>query len=250
MIGDIIIIEIKDELKKNEKLIAEALLETHNNINTVLKKAEIHKGEYRTQKLKYLAGENKKQTLYKENNIILKLNVEKVYFSPRLSSERKRIYKLVKPNEKILVMFSGIAVYPIVISKNTKAESITGIEKNPIAHEYAKENLKINNTPNIKLYLGDVRKVIPELDKKFDRIIMPLPKTGEDFLDLALDVSKKNTVIHFYDFEHEDEFFKGQEKVEKACHENNKDCEILNIDKCGQYSPGKYRICVDFRVKF
>ena len=86
------------------------------------------------------------------------MNVEKVYFSPRLSEERKRIFQQVKNNETILVMFSGIAVYPIVISKNTKAKAIVGIEINPIAHKYALENLKLNKISNVKLFLDDVKK--------------------------------------------------------------------------------------------
>ena len=36
----------------------------------------------------------------------------------------ERILTAVKNNERILVMFSGISVYPIVISKNSKAKEI------------------------------------------------------------------------------------------------------------------------------
>ncbi|MBD3203887.1 methyltransferase domain-containing protein, partial [Candidatus Woesearchaeota archaeon] len=248
IIGDIIIIKIPETVKSYKKEIGNALLKTHKNINTVLEKSDIHKGEFRTQDLDHLAGEKKKETLYKENNAVFKLDVEKVYFSVRLASERKRIYKQVKPGENILVMFSGIAVYPIVISKNSNAESITAIEKNPAAQEYAEKNLKLNRTKNIKLYLGDVRDVIPELDKKFDRILMPLPKTGENFLDLALSVSKKGTIIHFYDFEHETEFDKGKQKVKEACKESGINCKIIDLVACGQYAPGKYRICIDFKI--
>ena len=248
IIGDIIIIEIKEELIKHEKVIGSALLKTHKNIKTILKKSGTHSGEFRTQQLKYVAGENKKVTVYKENKVKIKLDVEKLYFSPRLSRERKRIYNLVKPDEKILVMFSGSGVYPIVISKNTQAKKIVAIEKNPIAHKYAIENLELNKTTNIELFLGDVNAIIPKLTEKFDRILMPLPKDAEDFLDLALTVSKKGTIIHFYDFEQEAELNKGQEKVKNACSHNKVKCKILKTVKCGQFSPGKFRICVDFQI--
>lgn len=145
-------------------------------------------------------------------------------------------------------MFSGCAPYLAVIARNTGANYIAGIEKNPVAHRYALENLKLNKIKNVELYCGDVRDIISHLKRKFDRILMPLPKGAEDFLDLALSACKKNSIIHFYDFEHENELSKGEEKVKEACKRNNKKVRILRTVKCGQYSPGKFRICVDFKL--
>ena len=71
-------------------------------------------------------------------------NVEKVYFSPRLATERLRIAKLVKKNESVLVMFSGSGAYPLVIAKNSNPNIIYGIEVNPIAHKYAEQNIFLN----------------------------------------------------------------------------------------------------------
>ena len=162
-IGGIIILEIKQGLIKKEKIVAEALLKLNKNIRTIIKKVGIHGGVFRTQKLKVLAGERKKETTYTENGVKIKLDVEKVYFSPRLSNERKRIMKLVKPNESILVMFSGCGPYPLVLSKNTKAKEIYGVEINPLAHKYALENIKLNKISNVDLYCGDVKEILPKL---------------------------------------------------------------------------------------
>ncbi|MEM4397007.1 MAG: 50S ribosomal protein L11 methyltransferase [Candidatus Woesearchaeota archaeon] len=252
IIGDIIIIELNGFTKNEEKEIGKALLNVNKNTKTILKKAGFFSGEFRTRKLSYVYGERKKETIYKENNVSIKLDVEKVYFSPRLSTERKRIYEQInetKKKEKILVMFSGSGIYPIVISKNTNAKLIYAIEKNPIAHKYAIENQKINKTKNIIFINGDVKKEIPKLKKKikFDRILMPLPKGAESFLDLAFSVSKKNTIIHFYDFEHENEINNAEEKIKKIA-KKKIFYKIKDIVKCGQYSPGKFRICVDFVI--
>ena len=201
IIGDIIIFsEFPKELTKKEKLIANALLKLNKNIKVITKKTKQHYGKYRLKKVKIIAGEKRKTTLHKENNVKLKLNIETCYFSPRLSNERLRIAKSIKKNEKVLVMFSGIAVYPLVISKNSDAKEIYAIEINPNAHKYAVENIILNKINNIKLFKGDVKKIIPNLNKKFDRIIMPLPKSAYKYLDLIKFVAKNNTVIHFYDF--------------------------------------------------
>ena len=234
---------------KKEKIIGSIILQNYHHIKTVLKKTKKYSGKFRTPKLKVIAGENRKETICKENDVFIKLDAEKVYFSPRMSSERKRISQLIKPNESVLVMFSGAGVYPLVIAKNSKCREIYGIEINPIAHKYALENSKKNKLENkIKLFLGDVKKIMPNLNKKFDRILMPLPKGGEYFLGLALKFIKKNGIIHFYDFEHEDELYKAGEKVKKSCEKPKRKFKILKTAKCGQYSPRFYRVCVDFLV--
>lgn len=243
IVGDLII--INDIIKKKQ---AEKLLKAHKNVKVVLAKTKKYSGKFRLPKLKIIAGEKRKETVHKENNIRLKLNPEKVYFSPRMSTERKRIFLQVKPKENILVMFSGCAPYPCVIAKNTKAKEIYGIEINPIAHKYALENLKLNKINNVKLFLGDVKKVIPKLKKRFDRVLMPLPKGGEDYTNIALKAVKKKGIVHFYDFLREDDFDKALKKIDKACKKKKKKYKILNLVKCGQFSPRVYRVCVDFRV--
>jgi len=514
VVGDIAIIDIPDELVKKEKIIAETLLNMLKNVKVVCKKAGIHKGVFRTQKLKVLAGEKRKETIHKENDVRIKIDVEKVYFSSRLSTERKRIYQLVKPGESVLVMFSGCAPYPCVIAKNSQAKYVYGIEINPEAHKLGVENLRLNKLSNVFLINDDVRKAIPvfyqkiiglksaiikeemssrlkhnpsiielhtfkpdfednfdslretikefigsgksvivhqphihlpmldmttsnmynkiykrmvslidEFDvgliihfsiemppdnklyntikkhsnlkekpkdcnsdselfqrlvanvksfkkyynniffenscvgairkkeeiirtikatgiknicidtchllynypsedlvkviediqkhcntyfhlndyknhthgsrlnessviklenvlplvtkgiteiisgdevkaedmisswqylrkfkKQFDRILMPLPKGAEDFLELALMASKKGTVIHFYDFLKEDEFYKAEDKIREACNKAKKKYKLIRTVKCGQFSPGVFRICADFRI--
>jgi len=249
IVGSLLIFsDFPPELVKKEKIIGERLLRLHKNIKTVCRKTKKYSGRFRLPKLKIIAGEKSKETLHKENGVSLKLDVEKVYFSSRLSSERKRIYGLIKKNELVLVMFSGCGVYPIVISKNSSPKEIYSIELNPIAVEYQKENILLNKIKNIKVFKGDVKKVLPRINKKFDRILMPLPKGAEDFLELVLSKVRKKGIIHFYDFVHEDEFGKAEEKINKACKKSKKKFKILEIVKCGQFSPKVFRVCVEVGV--
>ncbi|MEA3378301.1 MAG: class I SAM-dependent methyltransferase family protein [Nanoarchaeota archaeon] len=245
IIGDIAIVEIPDNLKGKEAIIGNAILKLHKNLKVVAKKAGLYSGEFRVRKLKIIAGENRKETLHKENYIKLKVNPETCYFSPRLATERHRIFNQVKPKENILVMFSGVGPYPISIAKNSNAKNIIGIEINPKAHKYAEQNIELNKIKNVKVYLGDVKDIVPKLKEKFDRIIMPLPKTADTFLAAALAVAKKGTIIHLYDFLHETEI---PDKAIKKIKRYVKKFKILEVVKCGQYSPGKYRICIDFKL--
>jgi len=229
-VGSIVILP---EDTKNSKVESNKILKELKNIKTVAIKTEIHSGVYRTKKVKILAGEKTKETIHKENNVEVKLNVESCYFSPRLSNERLRISKEIKENEDVLVIGSGVGIYPIVFSKNSKAKEIVGVEINPKAHEYALENLKLNKVDNIKLYKGNVKKV--KINKKFDRIVIPMPSNADSYLDLAVKKLKKGGIIHFYSFEPEEEI-----KLDNF--------KILKIVKCGSYGPGKFRICVDVTI--
>lgn len=166
VVGTIAILEIPPKLENKEKIIAETLLKTNKNIKTVLKKAGEHTGVFRTQKMNWLAGENTKETVHKENNVELRVDVEKTYFSTRLGTERKRITAQIKKDEHILVMFSGVAPYPLVFSKNTNAKNITGIEINKKAHELGEENIIINKAGNVNLIKGDVKKLLPNIYKQ------------------------------------------------------------------------------------
>lgn len=491
IVGDIAIIEIDDEFLDKKEIIGNAILKANPHVKTVIKKKGKHEGIFRVQKYDYVCGENKFETIHKENGVLLKLKVDETYFSVRMGSERKRIINQIKEKEDVLVMFSGIGPYPIEIAKNTKARVVYGIELNPNAHKYSiinrflnkawnflpilgdvkevsksfysysfgikssinptelknklennvnnnfsvielylthedltenddeihnlnnllktiddlkekgknvflhipmplkfeplegylnelrilgkiakekqcqiivhlppekvvKENEKLrivldkfsdyfyqenqikdeflrtfdgfnkfkdliknvcvdvshlglvlkdtekvkaeikkfsenfncyfhlnnylNNTDSVELYKGalDIKEFLDLLTfgvvevrnsdeliskeiidsfrwlsnhkKEFDRILMPLPKGGEHFLDDALSLIKDKGIVHFYDFLHETDFDLAIEKIKEACKRNSMDFKVLNFVKCGQHSPKTYRICVDFQV--
>lgn len=249
IVGKIMILEIPEELREKEKIVAEAYLESNRQVETVVKKGDIHTGIYRLRKVKILAGKRSKETIHYENGVKIKLNLEKTYFSARSANERLRIAKLVKPKEKILIMFSGAAPYPLVISKHSEATMVYGVEINPEAYNYAVENVNLNKFEDrITLCLGDVREVLPKIEKKFDRIIMPLPKTGEEFLDIALRKIKKNGMIHLYQFLNEMEINKRGKEISGICKKHKHPVKVIKKVKCGQFSPGTFRVCFDIKV--
>ncbi|MBI5389096.1 class I SAM-dependent methyltransferase family protein [Candidatus Woesearchaeota archaeon] len=251
VLGELLIFaEFPSELEKKEKVIGERILKRFKHIKTVLKKTRKFSGIFRLPKMKIIAGRRRKETLYRENGVQLLLHPEKVYFSPRLSTERKRIAELVLPNESVLVMFSGCGVYPAVIAKNAKPKHIVGIEINPAAHTYAGRNVLLNKTENITIFCGDVCKVIPSLHETFDRIIMPLPKSASDFLATTLIVVHPGTIIHLYDFVEQKNFpDESIARIDAIMKEKKQQYSIIHSTLCGQYAPGAYRACIDIRIE-
>lgn len=248
-VGDIAIVDIPEQLEHKQKEIGSTLLNLLKHIKVVLKKHGIHSGKYRLQQYRIIAGERRKTTIHKESGVRLKLHVEKSYYSPRSSNERLRIAGLVKDGESILVMFSGIAPFPLVIARNAKPGKVIGIELNPHAHDFAMQNLKMNKLGKVvSLIHGDVRMVIPELKERFDRIIMPLPKDAELFLEDALKVAQKGTMIHLYQFGQESEIPEMKVRAVKLCEEAGRKVRIEQVVKAGNYAPYVYRLCLDIKV--
>jgi len=237
IIGDILIIEIPPELKKREKLIGQAILKLFKNVKVVAVEAGEHTGKYRRQKLRILVGEKRFETLHKESGVQLKLDVAKCYFSPRLGSERLRIAKQIKKGEKVLVAGSGIAPYPLILSRYSPASIIMGVEANPAAHKYAAQNVIINKARNIILVKGDIRKIPLG---KFDRIISAIPHEGVKLAPTLLKFAKKGTILHIYDFAFEEDLEEPARKLKK--------CKILRVVKTQQVGVRRYRVCIDAKV--
>ncbi len=249
IVGRILILEIPPELISKEKLIAEAYLKVHRNIDTVVRKEGIHGGEFRTRTVRILAGKKSKETIHKESGIEMKLHLEKTYFSARSAHERLRIASLVKAGEEVLVMFSGAAPYPLVIARNSPAKMVYGIELNPEAHSFAHENIHLNHLEDkIILYHGDVNKIMPSIKMNFDRIAMPLPRTGEEFLPLALQKVNAGGMIHLYSFLEEKEIPAYRKRVREIALKSGYSVHVVRRVLCGQFSPGTFRVCFDLRV--
>lgn len=246
IVGDIAIIIVAPELTAKENLIADAIFQTHKHVKTVAKRAGNYDGEFRTIALEVIGGRPLGETEQKENGVRLFLDPGKAYYSVRSSNERKRIAGLITPGEEVLVMFSGVGVFPLVIAAHSAASEVTGVEKNPDAHCFAKKSLAANKRiKNVTLYKGDVVEVLPRLNRTFDRVLMPLPSTAEDFLGLALKVVRPGGHLHFYDFQALSDLSQSVAKVQRACSDNGRSLLDCKAVVCGHVSPRNHRICVD-----
>jgi len=247
IIGDIAIIDIPEEMKKYEKKIGKALMEVHTHLKTVCKRAGIHKGEFRIRPVKVIAGVKKTITEYKESGASMIVDVNKVYFTPRLCFERERIAKQVKKGEKIGYFFAGVGPFGLVILKKNPNVQIDAVELNPDAFELLQENILRNK------FLKQMTPILADVNefskKKYDRILMPLPKTGDDFLQSAFKCSKKGTVIHFYFIgERNQPFEMGAKVIKEKAKQSKIKYKILKKRICRPFSPSKVQVVFDIKV--
>ena len=244
---------IKSEANGKQKTKAQKLREAkillkRPSIKTVLEKSSNVKGRLRKIQTKHILGEKNKTTKYKENDCAFKLNVDTCYFSPRLSDERNQISRLIKKKDSVLVMFSGISVYPIVIEKKSNPKKIIAIEISKECNKYAKENLKLNHSKKIELIQGDVKKKITKKLGKFDKIIMARPNLEPTFLESALKASKKGTKILYYGFCNKDKLKEMKKQLIDEANNLKRKIKITKTKKSGDIAPYKFRYRLHINV--
>jgi tRNA (guanine37-N1)-methyltransferase len=250
IIGDIAIIDIPESLEKKEGEIANAVLAVHKNVKVVAKKTGAMSGEFRVRPLKVIAGENRTETIYREHGVRMRLDVASVYFSVRLSAERKRIAGLVMPGETILALFAGVGPFPLVISRTHPDARIVAVELNPEAVRYMEGNIKLNKSRNIEAVLGDARDVVFKNYRNFaDRVLMPLPKSADSFLDAAIAGVKDGGTVHFYAFApEEDPYSDAEKKIREEAKKAGASVSFLNERIVRPYAPRVVQVAIDFRV--
>ena len=244
------IVEFAEELEEYESIVAEAIMKLHKNVASVLAKESARIGEYRTRGLRLVAGDPDTEVLHKESGCLFRLDPKTVYFSPRESSERERIAASVKDGERVLVMFSGIGPFPVYIARRHRNATVTAVELNPRAHNYCVENIHLNGVGDrVEAMLGDVRVVCRDLDKTYDRVLMPLPKGAYMYLDIAVPLLKDGGILHFYHWAPEDDLFReAEELLTQAAMEAGRSLEILKKVKVSQYSPRLWKIRIDAMI--
>jgi tRNA (guanine37-N1)-methyltransferase len=202
-VGDIAIIEIPPELEAYKTIIGNTILEANRNLRTVLAKASAVSGAYRLREFRVIAGENKTATIHKEHGCLYYVDLAKAYFSPRLSHEHDRVASLVREGETVVDLFAGVGPFAVQIAKTHENVRVFAIDLNPHSVEFLRRNVRLNRV-DCKVYpiLGDAREVVKKkLSGVANRVIMNLPETAIEFVDVACQALKPTGgILHFYTF--------------------------------------------------
>lgn len=255
IIGDIAVIRVPKLLEHHSRLVAEAIMSIHREVKAIWLQTSSVSGDFRLRKLKFLLGKRKSVTIHREYGCIFKVDLEKVYFSPRLSYERLRIARLIRPREVILNMFAGVGCYSIYIAKHSEAMKVFSIDINPFAINFLKENIGLNRVADrIFPIQGDAKQVInTEFLNMANRVLMPLPEKAYQYLDSALSALKPmEGWIHYYDFQHalkdEDPVDKVKVKVSKKLHRLGVPFQVEFGRIVRSIGPRWYQVVLDIHI--
>jgi tRNA (guanine37-N1)-methyltransferase len=227
--------------------VATAIVASDLPVETVLRRASKVKGELRTREWELLAGENT-ETVYREYGCEYRLDVREVYFSPRLATDRHLVAEGVTDGERAVDMFAGVGPFAIPFGK--RGAEVIGIDLNPAAISYLRENARRNGVESrVTAIEGDVRTVGAEYEGWADRLVMNLPHSADTFLDTAMRLAGEDCVLHYYDIQHEREPFGPSERaIERAASEADYGTEVTDRREVRSYAPHELNIRLDVRL--
>ena len=216
VVGDIAIIRQPLASKVNAHLVAKAIMSHHRNVKTVLLQTSPVTGDFRIRHLKHVTGVKNTKTVHREFGCLFAVDVEKCYFSPRLSYERMRITKMVEPKETVINMFAGVGCFSLMIAKHINIEKVFSIDVNPMAVLFMRKSIKLNRLyGKVIPLMGDSKDLVSSrLQRMGDRVLLPMPEKALKYLPYALSaLKKKGGWIHYYGFEHATKTENPSEKV-------------------------------------
>jgi len=183
-------------LQEDDPAGAEKILASRPSLHTVVFAPGEVSGEFRVKEFTHLAGRRTTRTEVTEHGHTFIVDLAGAYFSARLSTERQRVLRQVGEREIILDMFAGIGPFAITLAR--RAALVVASDLNPLAAVLMLENIRRNRVRNVLPALADARRVGLVLPWRFDRIVMNLPLSGEEFLRDAFRLCRPGGTIHFY----------------------------------------------------
>jgi tRNA (guanine37-N1)-methyltransferase len=201
-VGDIAIIKKPFDVEIEDlAILARELMKRLTWVRSVWASISPVEGPYRLRKLIWLDGEKRTETIYREHGCSFKVDISRVYISPRLSYEHMRISKLIRPGEFIVNMFAGVGLFSIIIARYSKPSRVISIDLNEHAYRLMVENVRLNNVEGIVIPVhGDAMQVIENYVNQADRVLMPLPELALKALPKAVEAIKSSGYIHTYEF--------------------------------------------------
>jgi len=247
LLGNIAVIDSDDS--SLARRLAKTIMEVNKNVSTVIRKGGAVSGLYRTRKYYYVMGKRNYIAVYKENGATFRFDVRKVFFSPRLAYERKRISEAAGDGENVMVMFAGVGPFAIEIAKAHRSSNVVAVELNKYAYSYMLENIRLNRLENVVAVHGDVRKVANNYKGFADRIVMPLPKSSSAFLESVEKVARNGCIVHYYTFGSAKSAVADSKRlIRNFFSDRNKKVKFIGDRVVRPYSAEEVEVVIDFKL--
>jgi tRNA (guanine37-N1)-methyltransferase len=253
-VGDVAIVEVPPQLADHKKTIGKAILKAHKQTSTVLAKSSAVEGVYRLRDFEVIAGVKKTATVYREYGCVYYVDVAKAYFSPRLSNEHNRVASQVNEGETVVDLFAGVGPFAILIAKKHENARVYAVDVNPDAIALLKRNVAVNRAEKqVVPLLGDARQVVKEqLLGKADRVIMNLPETALEFVDVACEALKpEGGIMHYYSFvKASNSLETAKVRLTEGMSQNNRQIKNYLLAKTvRQVAPYTWQVVVDAQIQ-
>jgi tRNA wybutosine-synthesizing protein 2 len=245
LLGDVVVVSLPLETEREKREAGERLLRFFPKAKTVVNRIGIH-DIFRKPRVEVLYG-NGTETTHKENKCRFRMDVAKVMFSAGNLEERRRMAYISNRDEVVLDMFAGIGQFTIPMAVHSRPKKVIAIEKNPVAHGYLWENVKINRLDNVDALLGDCREKSPR--GAVDRVVMGYLFRTHVFLPYAFRALRGGGVIHYHSLVRRGDERNVESAIKLEAGSAGYDATRIKRRKVKSYSPGYHHLVFDVDVE-
>ncbi len=213
VIGDVVLVRLPSELVSRGPAVGEALLAFVPGARIVGRDLGVH-GPERRRRVERLAGTGSWRTRHRENGIVLEVDVERAYFSPRLAREHARVAVEVRPGERVYDLCCGVGPFAVTIGRDGRASHVTAVDANPEAIALLEASLAGQS------YQGRVTPLAIPLEsfvttaEPVERVILNLPHEGIKYLTSVARTVAPRGRLYYYEIAPRDEFERRAKDVE------------------------------------
>ncbi len=245
LLGDVVVVSLPLETDAEKRETGKSLLRFFPRAMTVVNRKGIH-DIFRQPEVEVLYGDGT-HTVHKENGCRFVMDVSKVMFSAGNMEERRRMAYVSNRNEVVLDMFAGIGQFTIPMAKHSRPRKVIAIEKNPVAHGFLWENVKINKLDNVDAILGDCREKSPM--GAVDRVVMGYLFDTHAFLPHAFRALRGAGIIHFHSLVRRRDERAVESAIKKKASSEGFTATRIKRRKVKSYSPGYHHVVFDVDVE-
>lgn len=247
-VGSIIVIRIPKTLYGRRHQIGHVLLIGIKTADRVFCQTSDIGGEWRTRDLELIAGSGDTITEYRENGCRFKVDVERAFFTPRLSTERARVSGMVQPGETVMNMFGGVGMYSIQVAHRVPS-LVYNVDINPHAICLCIDSMRLNRLLGAVVPVAtDARNISALMPSVADRTIMPLPERAAEFLEDAVRITRRGGTIHYYTHIHADKKQDAAQLSAEGLSAMISNYTILGCRLVRAVGPRYYQTVVDIRL--
>jgi tRNA (guanine37-N1)-methyltransferase len=258
--GHLAHVNLRTELVPYKLLIGQVLLDKNRQITTVVNKTSSIATQFRTFPMELIGGVDNTMVEVKEYGARFKFDFRKVYWNSRLQYEHELIVKSMPKEHVVCDMMAGIG--PFAVPCAQKGCTVYANDLNPKSYEYLVGNTKLNKVEkHLHAYNLCGRAFVKELIEQhiqFDRVLMNLPASAIDFLDVFVGLlgnggdewwTKASPMIHTYCFSSELDRTKDvMDRVGVVLGCDASELIDASVREVRDVAPNKWMMCISFRV--
>lgn len=246
VVGDVVLVRLPDSLSGRAGEVGDALLRFVPGARVVGWDRGV-RGTARLRAIEKIAGTGSFQTVHHENGLTFEVDLERAYFSPRLSREHARVAASVRSGETVYDLCCGVGPFTLLILQGGVAARVTSVDLNPTAIELLERNrARVRSRVSFEAVQADLETFLAE-GPPADRVILNLPLEGIKYLTSVARVVSGPGTLHFYDVTRRAEADSRPQRLLDALDESRPGWRLVDTHRVHPYSPDADVVAYDFR---